>query len=224
MGVAGAMGAAAGQVMAKNNALSAQGAANLRTAKNYITSMNYSLQNLQMERQDAFEASVEDLMKVRKQGGRQQASVSAAVNEGMMGGGRTANAINRAALSDTADAAKSVVSNYQRKSNEIDLNREATLLSTKNAINNIKEVEKPSLLSTLFSLGTAYIGARNAQENIQAMRVKAGVSADTPLSFDYQPSYENVLFGKTTFYTPQRFNFNIENPYLKTTFKFNNLG
>jgi len=62
-------------VYAQNKALEAQGRANLQTARNMITSMNYSLQNLEQERRDVFEATVQELEKTQLQGRRLTASV-----------------------------------------------------------------------------------------------------------------------------------------------------
>ena len=61
--------------------------------------------------------------------------VRAAVNENLQG--RTARLLVRATEGDTARAVASVKDNYARKSNEIDLNKESTYLSTKNYINNL---------------------------------------------------------------------------------------
>lgn len=223
MGVAGAMAAAVSNVVAKNNALSAQSRANRQTARNYVYSMNYSLQGLQQQQQDAFEASIEDLMKVRRLGSRQESSVTAAVNEGLAGGGRTAGLLKRSAETDTALTAQSVVSNYQRKTNEIDLNKEATVLNTKSSISSIQEVEKPSIFSTLVSLGTAYVGAKNTQETIDAMRTGAlvkttAVSPSVSYDFDYRPDYSSLIFGNSTFGSYKKFSFDNINPYTKNTF------
>lgn len=175
MGTVFAVGSALYGQYANNKALQAQGAANRQTARNYITSMNYSLQNLEQTRRDAFEATIDDLEQNKLQGSRQEAMVNASVNEGLQGGGRTANLLKRSAQADTNRAISSIKENYKKKSNEIDLNKEATVLNARNSISSIKDVKKPSLLSTLVSLGTAYMGARTTWESINGMRHQAGV-------------------------------------------------
>lgn len=176
MGVPFAIASTLYQGYASNKALEAQGRANRQTARNYITSMNYNLQSLEQSRRDAFDATIDDLEKNSLQGHRQEAGVAAAVNEGLMGGGRTANLLKRSSAADTNRALTSIKDNYRRKSNEIDLNREATVRNTRSSISSIQDVEKPSLLSTLVSLGTAYVGARTAYESVDAIRHNAGVT------------------------------------------------
>lgn len=175
MGLIGAIGSAVLGVYSQNKSLEAQARANVQTAKNMITSMNFSFQNLEQERVDAFDATIADLQKIRLQGMRLQKQVEASVNEGLSGGGRTANLINRAVRADTNRAIVSSKDNYRRKSNEIDLNKEAQALNTKTQLNSMKQVEKPTLLSTLFKLGTAYYNAKQTEDSIQAIRNQAGV-------------------------------------------------
>lgn len=182
MGTALAIGSVMAQTYAQNRSLIKQGEANRKTASNYIKAMNYSLQNYDMQRQDAFEAVVDELERVKLQGNRVSSGVNNAVNESMMGGGRTADLLKRSAVADLARTTNQLKANYTKKRNEIDLNKEATLLNTKGAISAIQDVEKPSLLSTLINIGTAYVGGLQAAEQIKAIQEKAGVSSqqDTP--------------------------------------------
>ena len=187
MGVIGASGAAVMSVEAQNKSLEAQARANVQTAKNLITSMNYSFQNLEQERADAFDATIDDLQKIKLQGGRLQKQVEAAVNEGLSGGGRTADLINRAVRADTNRAIDSSKDNYRRKSNEIDLNKEAQALNTTAQISSIKQVEKPSWMSTIFKLGTAYYNAKQTEDSINAIRKQAGVDDKNTWSHSGDP-------------------------------------
>lgn len=192
MGTMLAVGSTLVGAYAQNKSLEAQARANVQTAKNIITSMNYSFQNLEQERVDAFDATVADLQKIRLQGGRLTSQVSAAVNEGLAGGGRTANLLKRSVQADTNRALSSSRDNYRRKSNEIDINKEAQAMDAKGRLNSIAQVKKPSLLSTIFKVGTAYYGAKQTEDSIQGIRAQGGVKdADSwshsldPFAIDY---------------------------------------
>lgn len=215
---------------AQNKALEAQGRANREMARSMVQSMNYSLQNLEQERRDIFEATVEELEKTQLQGRRLSSSVNAAVNEGLAGGGRTADLLRRSADADTNRATASVKDNYAKRSNEIDLNKEAALLSTRAQIRSIREVQKPSFLGTLVSLGTAYYGGKQQEEQIGLMRRMAGISgkettksaaggvhlawdtADQIYKASYQPfSFSSLLGGIDQ--RQQKFTFDVPNPF-----------
>ncbi len=175
MGTMLAVGSALVGTYAQNKSLEAQARANVQTAKNIITSMNYSFQNLEQERADAFDATVDDLQKIRLQGGRLTSQVAAAVNEGLAGGGRTANLLKRSVQADTNRALSSSRDNYRRKSNEIDLNKEAQALDTRGRLSSIAQVQKPSLWSTIFKVGSAYYGAKQTEDAIHGIRAQGGV-------------------------------------------------
>lgn len=163
------------EIMSNNDALEKQAQANNKTIQSMIQSMNYSFQNFEQNRRDAFEATISQLEKVKLQGNRQVGSVLSAVNEGIVGGGRTANLIVRSAQADVNRTTNSIKENYAKRMNEIDLNKETTLLNTKAQINAIPKVEAPSFLDTILQLGTAYIGGKMADEAVGLMRTKAGV-------------------------------------------------
>lgn len=171
----------------QNRALIAQGEANVETAKSYWRSTNYSIANMEKQRRDAFEAATDDLAQTRLQGLRQISSVNAAVNEGIMGGGRTAGLISRSAQNDLYRATDSIKSNYQKQSNEIDLNIESAAISGANQVRSIKNVEAPSFLSTAINLVSSYYQGKNMQEEVDARRSKAGVTSgksNTSYNFD----------------------------------------
>ena len=104
-------------------------------AKAAITQMNYAYQNYEQERTDAFDAAVAEITKTRQNALQLNSAVKAAVNENASG--RTANMIVRSVEGDTARAVASVKDNYARKSNEIDLNEDATFKSTTSYIDNL---------------------------------------------------------------------------------------
>lgn len=228
MGMAMAIGSAVMGVYSQNKALEAQAQANYQTSKNYITSMNFSFQNLEQERMDAFEATIDDLQKTKLQGYRQVSGVEAAVNEGLAGGGRTADLIKRAAHADVKRATDSIKDNYARKSNEIDLNKEAALVNAKMQTSSIQQVKKPSLLSTVFQLGTAYLGAMQTQDSLSAIKHTANADglgagkfydhtwnlatgANDFYSFGDTPDYSSILgSSKST----NSYSFSYTNPYV----------
>lgn len=212
MGVAMAVGSAMVGLYAQNRSLEAQGQANAQTAKNMLMSMNYNLQNLEQERSDAFDATIEELEKIKIQGNRLTSQVNAAVNEGLAGGGRTANLIKRASQADVERAEVNAKDNYRRQSNEIDLNKESALLNTKSQISSIKQVEAPSLLSSLVTLGTAYYQGLQTEESIKGIQSKAGIYSTTAQNVVADtPSYNNAL----GFDVQNSFNFKFtyKNPY-----------
>ena len=230
MGMAFTMASTIFGIYSQNKALEAQGHANLATARSMVTSMNDSLQNLEQERRDIFEATVQELERTQLQGRRLTSSVSAAISEGLQGGGRTANLLVRSAEADTHRAMASVKDNYQKKSNEVDLNKEAALMNTRAQIRSIREVQKPSLLGTIAQLGTAYLGARQEQEKINLLRKQAGVgnertlggkqggvhfawdAADKIYKASYQPFQFSSLLGDID-HKQTKFTFDVPNPF-----------
>lgn len=227
------VGSTAMGIISENKQLQAQGRANVQQARNYVTSMNYSLQNLEHERSDAFDATVNDLMKIRMQGSRQAAMVNSAVNEELAGGGRTAALIKRSAEADINRAAESSSDNYARKSNEIDLNKEATLRNTKGQMASISNVESPSFLGNAMRLGASYIGAKQTADAISAIRGQAGVgksamqntTQQTMLSnmnmyTDYKANaISSVVKNETDWLAPSRTGYILKNPYVYNGFK-----
>lgn len=137
-----------------------------------ITEMNYAFQDFEQERTDAFDAAVNEINTTRANALQLNSGVRAAVNENMSG--RTANLLVRAAEGDTARAVSSIKDNYGRKSNEIDLNKESKLLSTKAYINNLNASapKMPSrftnfLTSAGSALGT-YTQVQNQKNDIKS--------------------------------------------------------
>lgn len=149
-------------VFSNRAAENAQIEANKKTARGYLQQMNYSFQNMEIQRQSLFASAVDDLTKTRMQANRQVSSVLASIGEDNSGGGRTAEALVRSVKGLKGRALDSIVANYKIKSNEIDLNKEATLISTKNAIDSIPAVTRKSLGSYLMDAANTYIAAKGA--------------------------------------------------------------
>lgn len=148
----------------------AQGEAAKQQAQNVIKGMNFSFQNYEAERQDAFDQAVQEIQKVRLNAMQLNAGVQAAVNEDYAGGGRTADLIVRAAKGDEARAVSSVKDNYARKSNEVDLNKETTLINAKAQVAGIKPPSMPSRLGMLLNIGSSVIGGVTDYKNTKATK------------------------------------------------------
>ena len=100
-----------------------------------IREMNYSWQNYEMERTDAFDAAVQEIENTRINALGLNSAVKGAVIENMSG--NTANLLIRNAEGDTARAVASIQDNYGRKSNEIDLNKDYKRISTQDYLKNL---------------------------------------------------------------------------------------
>lgn len=212
------------QTYEQNKALIEQGKMNVQQARNYITQMNFSFQTLEAERMDAFEQAVSDLEKTKLQGKRLEAQVAAAVNEGLSGGGRTAELLKRSAEADTNRATASIKDNYRKKSNEVDLNKEAALMNAKLSVKSIQNVKAPSLFSTLFNVASSYYNWQRGNDQIKMIQSNANVGGNrtqarsssaayvpqfsTPYK-DYTIDWSGMYGGNNT-----RFNFTYKNPYL----------
>lgn len=127
-------------------------------AKAAFTQMNFAFQDYEMERSGAFDAAVADLDKITLNAMQLTSGVEAAVNENASG--RTARLILKDANADTARTKASIRDNYDRKSNEIDINKERTLLSTKDYINNLNASapQMPSRFSNFVSAAGVALG------------------------------------------------------------------
>lgn len=158
----------------------AQMEANQKTYHNYVTSMNYSLMNQEMERRDAYESTIDELMNTKLQASRLESQINASVNESMAG--RTAGLIKRSVANDTARAIGTIKSNYALKSNEIDLNKERTKLNAVQQIDTIQNPEEPSTLGLFVNLGMAVLQNQQADEERDLLRTKAGVSSSSSLT------------------------------------------
>ena len=100
-----------------------------------IRELNYSWQNYEAERTDAFDAAVQEIENTRINALGLNSAVKGAVIENMSG--NTANLLIRNAEGDTARAVASIQDNYGRKSNEIDLNKDYKRISTQDYLKNL---------------------------------------------------------------------------------------
>ena len=136
-------------------------AAKKQEAANVVRSANYSFMDDEIDRRDAFEAAVQDIMKTRMNAYSLNSSVEAAVAENI-GSGRTADLINRSSKAAEGRAVASIQDNYAQRSNEIDLNKERTLLNAQQTLAGIKAPPKPSkapyILNSITSIWSAYTG------------------------------------------------------------------
>lgn len=155
----------------KNNSAAAMAEAQ---ATGSYKSMNYAFQNYEIERQDAYDAAVNEITKTRINQMRLNSSVNAAIMEGYSGGGRTAARLMRAADADTSRAVSSIQDNYLRKSSEIDMNKEQTLLSTKDYIAGLKAQYKPNKWGDLISLAGTALGAYSSYRTQRTMSEAVG--------------------------------------------------
>ena len=147
-------------------------------AKAAVTQMNYAFQNYEQERTDAFDAAVSEIEKIRLQSMQLNSQVKNAVNEKQEG--RTARAIIRSTEGDTARAVSSVQSNFKQQSNEIDLNKEAVLKSTRNTLLSINASapKMPSAFSNLLSYGGIALGNFTATQNLKNDVLSKGMEWD----------------------------------------------
>jgi hypothetical protein len=138
-----------------------------KQASSAVQNMNYTFQNYELERQDAFTAAVEQVAKTRMAADVSQATLAVALGE-RGNSGNTSRLIQRAAEGKEAEAVADIKDNYQSKSNEIDLNREAAARSTASYLSNIQYPSEMGLLMNI--AGTAlntYNKALDAKTNAQ---------------------------------------------------------
>lgn len=147
-------------------------------AKAAITEMNYAFQNYEQQRIDAFDAAVNELEKLQHNAMQLNSGVEAAINENQAG--RTAVLLMRNTEGDTARASASIKDNYERQSNEIDLNKEAVLKSTKNTIDNINmsAPKMPNGFQNFLSVAGSALGAYTTVQNQKATLASQGMKQD----------------------------------------------
>jgi hypothetical protein len=148
-------------------------------AKAAITEMNWNIMDLEQQRTDAFDQAVVEISNTRLNSMQLNSGVKAAVNETMSG--RTANLIVRAAEGDTARAVSSIQDNYQRKSNEVDLNRERQVKSTHEFLENLNASapKMPSRFTNLLSSAATGLNNYTQAQNILNQQKITGGSGKT---------------------------------------------
>lgn len=125
-------------------------------AKAAITQMNYAFQNYEQERTDAFDSAVSEIMETRTNAQQLNSGVKAAIAENATG--RTAGLLMRTTEGDTARTISSIKDNYDRKSNEVDLNKENVYKSTRDYISNLN-ASAPKMPSRFTNFMTSAVSA-----------------------------------------------------------------
>lgn len=148
-----------------------------------LTRMNYSLQNMEMQRQAAFTNTVNSMMEANKQGTNLVSSVQAAVNEA--GDSRGGRRLVRDSESSLDNALTNLQSQYQQQSNEIDQNKWLTWQDTNFTLDNINstKVAMPSLSATILNTAASMMGTYSAFKGIQANKQAAGITNGSTTDF-----------------------------------------
>ena len=137
-----------------------------------IREMNYSWQNYEMERTDAFDAAVQEIENTRINALGLNGAVKGAVLENLSG--NTANLLIRNAEGDTARAVASIQDNYKRKSNEIDLNKDYKRISAQDYLKNLNASapQSPSRFANFVSTAASglewYTKGMNQKNSVKA--------------------------------------------------------
>lgn len=184
---------------AKRKQAEAEGRAMQAQAYSAIKSMNHAFQNYEHERRDAFDSAVNNLTKVTMQGRDLQGSVDSAVAEEYGDGGNTGRLLQRSTHADTLRTLTGIKDNYQRQSDEIDLNKETKLMETQQFTSNLHPPKAPSMLSNMINVGLAglqgymqFKGSQNAQI-INGLR-ESVAGANTNYSRPYEKAIGNDSF------------------------------
>jgi hypothetical protein len=136
--------------------------------KAIVSSMNRDFMNLEIQRQDEFDAAVKEIADVRLNAARTGATLDVAVNEDL-GDSSTGKLLKRSAKASEARAVSAIQDQYSSKSGEIDLNKETTLLNAKAAIGGIQKPSKTAFaIRTLSTVAGAYTSAQNQQAQANA--------------------------------------------------------
>lgn len=183
----------------------AQGRAMQAQAYSAIKSMNHAFQNYEIERRDAFDSAVEQLHKATMQGRNLQGTVDSAVAEEYGDGGNTGRLLQRSTHADTLRALTSIKDNYQRHSNEIDLNKETKLLETKGFTENLHPPKAPSMLSNILNVGMAGLNGYMAMKGAQANQMLNGYQSPStqPRTAEYTRGYTRMDSGASRMFKMQ---------------------
>ena len=138
-----------------------------------VTQMNYAFQTHEMERQDAFDSMVEEITKTNMKNASTMGTVNTAIGENVSG--RTAGLLSRNGESKGAMTNATLADNWKKKSNEMDLNKEATLRSTQSYLANIKD---PSITALALGVGSSVMGVMNEGRNAEAEAKSNGLTFD----------------------------------------------
>ena len=171
-------------------------------AKQAIKSMNYTLQNYDLERKDAYDQAVTQLGAIRLQARGLEASVANATAE-QQGDSKTAKLLNRTIKAEGLRTMTQTKQNYQRKSNEIDINKEQSYLSTKSYLDNLETPRVPNIIGGIFNNTGKILEAYNGYKNIQNTKdTRVGTNYIKPSEVNNTPSVSYTsreLFDGNTF-------------------------
>lgn len=136
-------------------------------AKAAFKNMNYAFQNYEQERIDAYDSTVNELIRTKQNSMSLNSAVKAAVLE-QGGDGRTARLLIRTTEGDTNKALTSMKDNYTRKSNEVDLNKDSALKSTESQLKaiNMSAPQMPSAFSNFLSTAGIVTSAVTSMNNV----------------------------------------------------------
>jgi len=137
-----------------------------------ITQMNFTFSNYEAERQDAFDQAVEEIASARQKANNTQATLKTALGEQLGSSSHTAKALERVAEGKEGQVVSQLQDNYQRKSNEIDLNKESALISTRSYLSKIKN---PSMLGLVMNVGSQVVATTTEGNKEAAQAAKDGV-------------------------------------------------
>ena len=168
-GVAMQVLGAYGNWKAQRESAIAEGQAMAQQATNAIQSLNYSFMNYEIERRDSFDSAVADITKNAMSSRVLVGGVENAVSE-EMGDSNTGRLINRSANAEGLRAQTSIKENYNKTSNEIDLNKEQALLSTQQFIAGLHPPKLPSYAALALGMAGAGIQSWSQMQNAEAFK------------------------------------------------------
>ena len=168
-GVAMQVLGAYGNWKAQRESAIAEGQAMAQQATNAIQSLNYSFMNYEIERRDSFDSAVADLTKNAMSSRVLVGGVENAVSE-EMGDSNTGRLINRSTNAEGLRAQTSIKENYNKTSNEIDLNKEQALLSTQQFIAGLNPPKLPSYAALALGMAGAGIQSWSQMQNTEAFK------------------------------------------------------
>lgn len=182
-----------------------QAAALSKQAGAAVKRMNYAFQNYELQRTDAFDAAVNNIMKVRQNSLNLLSGVRAAVNEETGGDSRTGRALERTANADMLRTISSVKDNYERQSDEIDLNKESVMKSTQDEIESIRAQapELPSTTSLLLGMAGTGLSWYNDYLNNKTAREAALGIGYTSGNYDWNHWRQRYRFADYPKYNEQ---------------------
>ena len=158
-----------GSWKAQRESAIAEGQAMAQQATNAIQSLNYSFMNYEVERKDSFDSAVADLTKNAMSSRVLVGGVENAVSE-EMGDSNTGRLIRRSANAEGLRAQTSIKENYAKTSDEISLNKEQALLSTKQYIAGLHPPKLPSYAALTLAMLGGGVQSWSQTKNVEAFK------------------------------------------------------